>query len=72
MYSPTVKLDSLRTIFAIAVENNLDIYGMDVIGAYLHADMDTEVYIKQIIGFQDDSGDVLLLLIQPMHIHQNI
>ena len=44
--SPTIHLSSLYTLLNIAIHNNLRIITADIIGAYLNAEMDENVYMK--------------------------
>jgi len=45
-YRPVIWLTSLRLLFAIAVQLGLMIHQMDVDPAFLHADIQAEIYIK--------------------------
>jgi len=45
-YSPVIRLTSLRLLFAIAAQLGLIIHQMDVDTAFLHADIQEEIYIK--------------------------
>ncbi|GBP96442.1 Retrovirus-related Pol polyprotein from transposon TNT 1-94 [Eumeta japonica] len=46
IFSPVVRLASLRYLFALAVKHNLDICQMDAVSALL-ADIEEEIYMKQ-------------------------
>ena len=50
-FSPTARLTSLRMLLQLAVQENLLIHQMDVKTAYLHADIDCEIYLEQPEGF---------------------
>ena len=50
-YAPVARMTSLRIIFAIAAIRQQRVHQMDVVSAYLHGEMDTEVYIRQPDGF---------------------
>lgn len=50
-YSPVVRFTSLRILFAYAVKKNLDIRHLDVQTAFLHGDLQDEVYMQQPRGF---------------------
>ncbi|CDO78191.1 hypothetical protein BN946_scf184635.g1 [Trametes cinnabarina] len=54
-------MDSLRTILAIAAERGMELCQFDVVGAYLNADLDKEIYMCQPPGYDDGSGRVLRL-----------
>ena len=45
-FSPTLKLDSLRIIIAIAVQRNYKVVQIDVNAAYLNAELNEDIYIK--------------------------
>ena len=45
-FSPTLKLDSLRIIVALAVQRNYRIMQIDVNAAYLNANQNEDIYIK--------------------------
>lgn len=48
-YSPVVKFTSLRIMLSIAAYYDMEIHQMDVITAFLNADIDTDIYMKVII-----------------------
>jgi hypothetical protein len=45
LYSPTVKGESTNLLLAIAVAKKMKIVTMDIVGAYLNASMDRQVYM---------------------------
>jgi hypothetical protein len=45
-FSPTIKLDSLRALLAIAAANNWPIQQMDIVSAYLARALDKEIYME--------------------------
>lgn len=57
-YSPVVRLESLRTLLAIAASEDLEMRQLDVKGAYLHGDLKEEVYMVQPPGYEDGSDRV--------------
>ena len=61
-FSPTANITSVRALMQIAAQNNLIVHQMDVKTAYLHAPIDTEIYIEQPEGFQvtSDTGEQLV------------
>lgn len=51
VFSPVVKMTTLRVLFALAALFDLELYQMDVKTAFLHGDIDVEIYMKQPEGF---------------------
>jgi hypothetical protein len=60
-HAPSLRLESFRLFLAIAASLDLEIRGMDVVGAYLNGELDREIYMTQPPGFSDGTDDVLLL-----------
>jgi hypothetical protein len=60
-FAPVAKFSSLRTIFALAAEHDLEVHQMDVKAAYLNADLDEEIYMEAPPGFDIPDGHVLRL-----------
>ena len=56
-FSPTANITSMRALMQIAAHNNLTVYQMDVKTAFLHAPIDTEIYLEQPEGFEVKSND---------------
>ena len=50
-YAPVLKHDSLRVLFSIASVLDLELYQFDVKTAFLHGDLDEELYVEQPEGF---------------------
>ena len=46
-FSPTARLESVRILMQIAVQNEFMVHQMDVKSAYLHAPIECELYIEQ-------------------------
>ncbi len=61
-FAPTAQISSVRMLCQAAVDQNLDIYQMDVKSAYLNATIDKEIFVKTPKGFseKDDNGDDLV------------
>ena len=47
IFSPVVKLTSIRILFSIVASKNLHLEQMDLKTAFLHGDTDKEIYMKQ-------------------------
>ena len=60
-FAPTAKMTSLRLFLQIATILQLQVHQMDVKTAYLHADIDREVYVEQPEGYKqtDSEGNLL-------------
>ncbi|RAN69418.1 reverse transcriptase domain-containing protein, partial [Bacillus sp. SRB_331] len=54
-FSPVAHLSSVRLIFALAASTNLKLRQLDVVGAFLQADLHEEIYMKQPTRFS--TGD---------------
>lgn len=60
-FSPVVKFNSIRIIFAIAVNNNLVLHQMDVKTAFLNGNIEEDIYMKQPEGYSTGSDLVCKL-----------
>ena len=49
--SPVVRFESIRTVMALAAQNDLFLHQMDVTAAFLNGTLEEEVYMKQSDGF---------------------
>lgn len=60
-FSPVVRYDSIRTLFAIAAAKKLKMRQFDVKTAFLNGDLEENVYMKQPVGFSDNTNKVCKL-----------
>lgn len=68
IYAPVVKADSLRVLLSIAGALDLELSQLDVKTAFLHGDLDEELYIEQPEGFiQPGEEDLVCLLKKPLY-----
>ncbi len=49
-------------ILALAAKNNWEVDLVDVVTAFLYADVKEEIYMEQPIGFAEEGNDIYLLL----------
>ncbi|NBX98326.1 hypothetical protein EBQ81_05715, partial [bacterium] len=63
IFAPVAKLSTVRLLFAIATHHDLEVDQMDITSAFLHGDIDNEIYIEQPEGYvvEGQEGKVLPL-----------
>jgi len=61
-HAPTLRLESFRLFLSIAASLDLELHGMDVVGAYLYGELEEEIYMKQPPGYSDGTARVCQLL----------
>ncbi|GJU87980.1 putative RNA-directed DNA polymerase [Tanacetum coccineum] len=76
IFSPVVKMGSIRVVLGLAASLDLEVEQMDVKTVFLHGDLDKEIYMEQPEGFQvkgkegykfgDDDFIILLLYVDDM------
>ena len=52
IFSPVVKLSSIKIILGLATNQDLELEQLDVKTAFLHGDLEEEIYIQQLEGFE--------------------
>ena len=52
IFSPVVKISSIRVAFGLAVSMNLEIEQLDVKMTFIYEDMEEEIYMEQLEGFE--------------------
>jgi hypothetical protein len=60
-FSPISKMNSIRLVISLAASQGWSVYQMDVKSAFLHGDLDEEIYMEQPLGFVQDSSLVCRL-----------
>ncbi|MCO5569079.1 hypothetical protein L7F22_022786 [Adiantum nelumboides] len=53
MFAPVAKMTTVKVVIAMAVAKGWILHQIDVKNAFLHGDLQEEVYIEQPQGFQD-------------------
>ena len=59
-FSPVIRYESVRILLAVAASKSYMVHQMDVSTAFLHGDIDKEVFMKQPPGFADDKNPSLV------------
>ena len=53
IFSPVVKMTTLRLVLGLVASEDMELIQMDVKTAFLHGDLDEDVYMKQPAGFEE-------------------
>ena len=61
-FAPVIRLDALRAMLALAAIKDWDIWQLDIKGAYLHGDLEEEIYMEQPPYFNDQTGKYCKLI----------
>lgn len=59
-FSPVAKLNTVRTVIALAAQKNQKIYQLDVKSALLNGELSEEVYMKQPEGYIKEGEEHLV------------
>ncbi|KAL9261585.1 Retrovirus-related Pol polyprotein from transposon TNT 1-94-like protein [Drosera capensis] len=57
IFSPVMRMSSIRTVFSLAATLDLEVEQMDVKTAFLHGDLEEEIYMEQPDGFRVKSKE---------------
>lgn len=64
IFSPVVKMGSIRVVLGLAASLDLEVEQMDVKTAFLHGDLDKEIYMEKTEGFQVKGKEEYLCRLQ--------
>lgn len=56
-FAPTLRPETLRTVLSLAATNDWEVHQLDVKAAYLHAEVDHELYIEPPEGFKGNAEE---------------
>jgi hypothetical protein len=59
-FAPVAKFNSIRVLLAIAAQEDFEIHQMDVMTAFLNADLEEDVYMAQPEGFVEKGNEELV------------
>ncbi|PNX62606.1 copia-type polyprotein, partial [Trifolium pratense] len=57
VYAPVARWDTIRTLLAIAAARSWYVYQLDVKSAFLHGELEEEVYVEQPLGYLKEGKD---------------
>ncbi|KAG5549867.1 hypothetical protein RHGRI_014986 [Rhododendron griersonianum] len=60
IFSPVVKMSSIRVVLGMAASLNLEVEQLDVKTAFLHGDLEEEIYMEQPEGFKEKGKENLV------------
>ncbi|GAU27929.1 hypothetical protein TSUD_160240 [Trifolium subterraneum] len=62
VFAPVARWETIRTVLALAASKGWCVYQLDVKSAFLHGDLDGDIYVEQPLGYhQGDSNKVYKL-----------
>lgn len=60
VYALVARLDTVRTIIALAANRNWSIFQLDVKSAFLHGTLNEDVYIEQPKGYEQEGKEQMV------------
>jgi hypothetical protein len=60
-FAPVAKMNSICLVLSLAASQGWSVYQMDVKSAFLHGDLDEEIYMEKPLGYVQDSSLVCRL-----------
>jgi stage V sporulation protein SpoVS len=69
-FAPTMRVISIRALLALAAYNDWEVEQLDVVTAFLEADIEEEIYVRQPEGFRhfDINGEERVCLLKKFEI----
>ncbi|GAA0164220.1 transmembrane signal receptor [Lithospermum erythrorhizon] len=71
MFSLVVKMTSIRLVLGLAAAHDLEIEQLDVKTAFLHGDLEEDIYMQQPEGFEVKNKETLVCKLQKSLANQN-
>ena len=60
IFAPVVKMESIRTVLSIVANMDLEVEQLDIKTAFLHGDLEEEIYMHQPKGFVEKGKENLV------------
>ena len=60
IFSPVVKMPSIRVVLSLAASLDLEIEQLDMKTTFLHGDLEEEIYMQQPKGFEESGKEHLV------------
>ena len=61
-FAPVVRMETIRVLLALSVQENWEVQQMDVKGAFLNGNITEDIYMKQPEGYDDGTGHLCHLI----------
>jgi hypothetical protein len=56
VFAPVARWDTIRSVLALAANNGWNVFQLDVKSAFLHGELDEDIYVEQPLGYQHNDG----------------
>jgi hypothetical protein len=57
VFAPVARLDTIRLVISVAAQNLWSIYQFDVKSAFLHGELQEDVYVEQPLGYEKQGNE---------------